>query len=537
MAGGGPRRRNCWQRHKDWVTGLNRGQKVRYRLFQALTAVSAVIVLVTLALNAWIKMPEVPTGSIVDSGDGSDQSEVELEGGDLPDIAQSGRKEGVYTFLVAGKDVASGGTDTILLLTYDTTEKAIHGLNLPRDTMINTKAASKRINTVYSRNRGSKDMSEEARVAQGMNALKKEVANLTGITPDFYVLVEWEAIGELVDAIGGVEFEVPFDMDYDDIYQNPPLHIHQKAGLRTLTGEDAMEVIRWRKNNTGSSGGDVARLKIQQDFLKAVAKTCLQPSIFLKAPELARIFSENVETDLTVGNILAFAQAAKGMDPERNVSFETAPLADSFLYKGSALITLDREGILEIVNEGMNPYQRDIRLSDLKLIYRKSNGGFGVTNGTLADPSMAQVAPVYPSEDESEEVETPIEEDPDESINPEEPNGPNEPTAPEDPSTSVKPESPEQSEEPEAPDAPEDPDRPGDAEQPPQGNPPGTGEEPQPPVTGEESGGSDPSAQQPEPPQPESGSAVDQAQDLLDPETVLPQPSAETESKKSQDAV
>ena len=178
-----------------------------------------------------------------------------------------------------------------------------------------------------------------------MGALKEAVADLTGIMPDFYVLVEWEAIGELVDAVGGVDFEVPFDMDYDDPYQDPPLHIHQKAGLRTLTGDDAMQVIRWRKNNDGGGGGgDIARLSIQQDFLKAVVKKCLQPAIVLKFSSLVHIFKENVETDLTVGNILAFAEQAIGMDPATGVKFMTAPLADSFKYNKAALVTLDVDG-------------------------------------------------------------------------------------------------------------------------------------------------------------------------------------------------
>ena len=101
-----------------------------------------------------------------------------------------------------------------------------------------------------------------------MTALKQEVSRLTGIYPDFYVMVEWEAIGELVDALGGVYFDVPFDMNYDDPYQD--LHIHQEAGYRKLSGEDAMEVIRWRKNNGEPSPGDVGRIQIQQDFLSAM---------------------------------------------------------------------------------------------------------------------------------------------------------------------------------------------------------------------------------------------------------------------------
>lgn len=398
-----------WARYRSWLAGLNKGQRVRYRLLQAATIVAVVVLAVFLSLRAWIQVPELPG-----FGGGTDElgelaGDVFFDGAEIPDIVRSGRQEGKYTFLLVGKDVASGSTDTMLLLTYDVNEKKIYGLNLPRDTMVNVSTTSKRLNAVYNYNKG-KD--KETQVEKGMAALKKEVANLTGITPDFYVLVEWEAVGKLVDALGGVEFEVPFDMAYKDPYQD--LYIYQEAGLRVLTGDDAMQVVRWRKNNDGGSkvsGSDIVRLSIQQDFLKAVAKKCLQPATFLKLPELVQIFKENVTTDLTLGNILAFAQLAYGMDPDTGVSFSTAPLADSFLYKSAALVTLDPAGILEIVNEGMNPYLRDIAASDLKIVVRNGNGSFSVTNSTLADAAMGQVpaATSKPETGETGETEAPIE--------------------------------------------------------------------------------------------------------------------------------
>ena len=375
-----------WVReYRDWVAGMTRGQKIRHRILQGATLISALIVLGWAVVTFGFQPPELP-GLDTTPGNLSSMGNVDLEDWEVegPDIAKSGRKEGVYTFLVAGLDVMSGATDTMLLLSYDINEKMLYGLNLPRDTIVNVSYNSKRLNTVYTINKG-KDKATQ--VENGMAALKKHVAKLTGITPDYYVLLEWEAIGELVDAIGGVEFEVPFDMDYDDPYQN--LHIHQKAGLRLLNGDDAMQVIRHRKNNDGShSAGDVGRLEIQQDFIKAVVDKCLQPGIFFKLPTLADIFTENVKTDLSVGNILAFAKSAYGMDPETGVSFQTAPLASEARYKGAAMVALSGEGILEIVNNGMNPYLRDIELRDLELIYKKSNGSFGVTSGQLADPKM-----------------------------------------------------------------------------------------------------------------------------------------------------
>ena len=321
----GGKKTGLWAQYRQWLAGLDRGQRIRYRLLQAAVIVSLVIIAAFFILQSWIRVPQLPS---VDSENGDILSgDVS---GEMPDVAKSGRKDGVYTFLLVGKDTAGGGnTDTMILLTYDTVNKKMYGLSLPRDTMVNVSTTSKRLNAVYNYNKG-KDKSTQ--VKNGMAALKKEVAHLTGITPDFYVIVEWEAIGKLVDAVGGVEFDVPFDMDYDDPTPGQDLHIHQKAGLRLLSGDDAMQVIRHRKNNDGShSDGDVGRLKIQQSFLKAAAKKCLQPATLLKVPELAKIFSQNVTTDLTVGNILAFAQLASGMDAEKDVDFTTARLGSSFM--------------------------------------------------------------------------------------------------------------------------------------------------------------------------------------------------------------
>lgn len=381
-------------------------QRKRRRVLLVLAVLGVVLLCAGLAVRSWIRVPEVPQPPVV----------PEIPGVESPETPGTGtRKDGVYTFLLAGRDVASGSTDTMLLLRYDTREKTIFGLNLPRDTMMNVTTGSKRLNAVYSYNKGT---DKDKQVENGMAALKEAVADLTGIMPDFYVLVEWEAIGELVDAVGGVEFEVPFDMKYDDPYQDPPLHIDQKAGLRTLTGEDAMEVIRWRKNNDGSggAGGDIARLSIQQDFLKAVVKKCLQPSIVLKLNSLVDIFKKNVETDLTVGNILAFAEQAIGMDPATGVEFATAPLADSFKYNKAALVTLDAEGLLEIVNSKLSPYNREITLDDVEIVVRDENGKFSVTSGELAEDIRNYVKPV---------------EQPKPEPKPEEPEEPTEPELPE----------------------------------------------------------------------------------------------------------
>lgn len=406
-----------WARYRAWSAGLDRKSRIRYRVCVALAVAAVLVVALTLFLRSWIRLPDVPDppgggknpgGNTSQVQPGQSSGDLSYEGAELPQVARSGRKEGYYTFLLSGRDVVSGATDTMMLITYDTKGQAISAISLLRDTMINTSARSKRLNTAFYRNMGDRSLPDKERVENGMSALRQEVSRLTGVYPDFYVMVEWEAIGRLVDAIGGVYFDVPFDMDYDDPTPGQDLHIHQKKGYRLLDGQDAMEVIRFRKSNDESLVlYDSGRTQIQRDFLTAVLKKCLTPEILLKLPSLVQIFMDNVDTDLTVGNILAFAQLAAGMEVEDSVKFVSMPFYN-VRYGTASMVCAVQDELLELLNAGINPYVDEIQASDLQLMYQKSNGAFGVTNGKLADPAVGQVyvAPKPEPEEPDEPDET-----------------------------------------------------------------------------------------------------------------------------------
>ena len=135
-----------WRQHRAWVAGLDRGAKVKYRLFQALVVVAVLIIALALFLQAWVKLPEVPDlpGASLNKPGNASQSQpgepgdISFDGAQLPNVAKSGRKDGYYTFLLCGKDVVSGSTDTMILITYDTKDKRINAVSLLRDTMTNT---------------------------------------------------------------------------------------------------------------------------------------------------------------------------------------------------------------------------------------------------------------------------------------------------------------------------------------------------------------------------------------------------------------
>jgi len=182
-------------------------------------------------------------------------------------------------------------TDTIMIAEYDPQEQQASILSIPRDTYIGNNRANvtawDKINAVYQ---------------TGVGNVLKEVNELTGLDIKYYLKVDTQAFKKLVDAIGGVEFDVPIDMKYDDKRQN--LHINLKAGKQKLDGNKAEQVVRFRHNNDGTTYPyeygmeDLGRMKTQRNFLTALAKQTLKVENIFKINEFIDIANEYVETNL-----------------------------------------------------------------------------------------------------------------------------------------------------------------------------------------------------------------------------------------------
>ena len=146
------------------------------------------------------------------------------ENGDKVDVSSllnSGtRIDDVFTFVVGAVDEDETRTDALMVATMDTKDKTINVMNIPRDTMCNNTAtgASKKINAAYGMDTGGK--------GGNIEQTSKEIERLMGFRPDKYVIVNFDGIAAIVDAIEGVDYDVPFDMKYDDPSQN--LHIDLK---------------------------------------------------------------------------------------------------------------------------------------------------------------------------------------------------------------------------------------------------------------------------------------------------------------------
>ena len=199
-----------------------------------------------------------------------------------------------FKILILGisEDISAALTDTIMVASYNPqTQKAVL-LSIPRDTFVGDSklnaSSYDKINALYQQG--------------GPEATLEAVNELTGLDIQYYLVISNNALVELVDEIGGVYFDVPIDMNYDSKKQD--LHIHLKAGYQKLTGEQAEWLVRFRKNNNGTTysyeygGDDYGRMKTQREFLKAIAEQTLQLKNITKIGDLVDVVQRNVTTNI-----------------------------------------------------------------------------------------------------------------------------------------------------------------------------------------------------------------------------------------------
>ncbi len=211
-------------------------------------------------------------------------------------------------------------TDTIMIAKYNPKTQMAYLVSVPRDTFVgNSKysaTASDKINSLYQGQYPEKTL----------NAINK----LTGLDLKYYIIVDTDALKALVDAIGGVYFDVPINMKYTDKKQN--LYINLKKGYQLLDGDKAEQVVRFRHNQDGTSysyeygDNDIGRMKTQRNFLKAVMQQTLKPSNILKIGDFLDIAQKYVKTNIPFSLLKEYIPSAVNFDTN---NLETGSLPGS----------------------------------------------------------------------------------------------------------------------------------------------------------------------------------------------------------------
>lgn len=312
-------------------------------LFVLSLAVVVGYVIFRLAVNAPDVGSQVTVPPAVSQAPESVPPEVSAEPTPTPIVLT--RREGVYTCLLAGSDDGNGKADTIMLGVFDTGEKTASLVSIPRDTLVAINGRDAKINAAYG--------------LGGMDLLCDTVEEMLAIPVDFYVSVELDAFAAIVETIGGVWFDVPMDMDYEDPYQD--LVIHVKKGYQRLNGEQALGVMRFRE---GYISQDLGRVQTQRALLTAMVKQTVTASNATKVGELIRILKNHVDSNMPLDDMVYFATRAIGMDLDRALVSKTLP--NEWIYP---YIELVDEKVLELVNS-LGIYEESVPLEALNIRHK-----------------------------------------------------------------------------------------------------------------------------------------------------------------------
>ncbi len=253
-----------------------------------------------------------------------------------------------------GVDKDGTRTDVIILGQLNMIDNTISMLQIPRDT--------------YVPNNGRKDKKINSAWGVGkQKAVFSEIEMITGVEVNDYVLVDTSQFRNIIDAIGGVEYDVPINMNYDDPYQD--LHIHLERGYQLLDGDKAEQFVRFRQNNNGSgyAGGDVERLAAQQGFIKATINQLFSFGNTLRIPKLVGIFDDMIETNISNGELLSYAPYIFKI-PRENINIMTLAGEGKYIGGGSYYVPYGAEN-KEIIQKYFTPKSEQMNEDEVAMLH------------------------------------------------------------------------------------------------------------------------------------------------------------------------
>ena len=231
----------------------------------------------------------------------------------------------------------------------DMTTHKCNIISIPRDSMIDTDAKIKRINGTY----GRVGM-------EGKGGLLYAVWGVTGIYPQYYCLVNMKTFIQIVDLIGGVEFDVPYDMYHAD--KDPDYHIDLKKGTQLLDGKKAIQLVRYR----GTKLNDFGRINMQKDFLVAMLKQVKNSFTIDKATGIITTAYKSLKTNMPLDDMIYFyTEGLRKMNLNEDITFYTMPWLGTGKYNGQDYVYLDEAKSIELINNTINPYTTDLTTSDI----------------------------------------------------------------------------------------------------------------------------------------------------------------------------
>ena len=201
------------------------------------------------------------------------------------------------TIMIMGVDERDddvGRSDTLMIASIDPKTNQASLLSVPRDTRVKIKGHGfDKVNAAY---------------AYGKEKLSQDtVENLLGVNIDHYIIINTKSFKKIIDAIGGIDIDVPKRMHYEDPWDDDGgLIIDFQPGMQHMDGAKAVTYVRYRDEE-----GDLGRIRRQQDFVRACMEKIVSPAIIPKLPSVIKEVMGSIETDLSFRQLLEFAGTLK----------------------------------------------------------------------------------------------------------------------------------------------------------------------------------------------------------------------------------
>lgn len=218
-------------------------------------------------------------------------------------------------------------SDALILATFNKEQKSIKMLSIPRDSY------------VYIPARKTSSKINSAHAVGGPKATMDTIEELFNIPVDYYVEMNFNAFTQVVDALGGIEANVPYPITESDSGDHKGA-IHLEPGIQTLNGEQALAFARTRKQDS-----DIQRGERQQELLKAILKKATEAGAVTKYTDVMEAVGNNMTTNLEFSQLKGFINYMTTGNP----NIETVKLKGSDSYiNGTYYYQLDQASVDEV---------------------------------------------------------------------------------------------------------------------------------------------------------------------------------------------
>ncbi len=233
-------------------------------------------------------------------------------------------------------------SDSMMLARIDPKSKKVSIVSIPRDLKVDIEGhGTNKINAAHA--------------FGGPAASVKAVSELAGVPISHYAEINFDGFSKIVDALGGIEVDVPIEID------DPQAGGHLDAGRQTLNGQQALILCRSRHAYDDYGAGDLYRAANQRMVLSAVAQKLLQSDAVTIASSIQSL-ADAVLTDMKVDQIVGVAQSMRGIDASKDIYTAVVPTTSKYIDNVwyEVLIEDEWNEMMQRINAGLPPTEEDL---------------------------------------------------------------------------------------------------------------------------------------------------------------------------------